>query len=187
MPLTLFCPHLVPHCPEGLSADPRRQGRIKVHGCVSSYGVSVCLDLAGQYRSFIEYPGCLKAVAFAASLKSEFAQEAFYRENRKSNAPTSFEMATLADDSTERPYEKKTALQLISQGTCLPGIPKHPTFATQRQWELEQMALAFRVFARKGYTSGMAGHISVRDPENPHTFWTVGISFEKGFIDSLRS
>lgn len=35
------------------------------------------------------------------------------------------------------------------------------------------MALAFRVFARNGYTDGMAGHISVRDPENPHTFWTV--------------
>lgn len=38
---------------------------------------------------------------------------------------------------------------------------------------LEKMALAFRVFARLGYTDGMAGHISVRDPENPHTFWTV--------------
>jgi hypothetical protein len=34
------------------------------------------------------------------------------------------------------------------------------------------MALAFRVFARKGYTEGMSGHISVRDPENIHTFWT---------------
>ena len=37
---------------------------------------------------------------------------------------------------------------------------------------LEHMALAFRVFARKGYTEGMSGHISVRDPENSHTFWT---------------
>lgn len=34
------------------------------------------------------------------------------------------------------------------------------------------MAGAFRVFARKGYSEGMAGHISMRDPENPHTFWT---------------
>lgn len=68
---------------------------------------------------------------------------------------------------------KKTPLQLLSQGTCLPGIPKHPSFATHRQWLLEQMALAFRVFARKGYTDGLAGHVSVRDPENPHTFWTV--------------
>lgn len=73
-----------------------------------------------------------------------------------------------ADDN-----EKKTPLQKISQGVSLPGIPQHPTFAAQRQWLLERMTLAFRVFARKNYTDGMAGHISVRDPENPHTFWTV--------------
>lgn len=70
-------------------------------------------------------------------------------------------------------HQRKTPLQLISQGVSLPGIPRHPTFAAQRKWLLEQMALAFRVFARKDYTDGMAGHISVRDPENPHTFWTV--------------
>lgn len=84
--------------------------------------------------------------------------------------------ATVADktvvDKTEKTTEK-TPLQLISQGVSLPGIPRHPTFAAQRKWLLEQMALAFRVFARKDYTDGMAGHISVRDPENPHTFWTV--------------
>lgn len=34
------------------------------------------------------------------------------------------------------------------------------------------MAGAFRVFARKGFTEGMSGHISVRDPEHPHFFWT---------------
>ena len=80
---------------------------------------------------------------------------------------------TRSDNSAQHQPAGKTPLQLISQGTCLPGIPRHPTFAAHRQWLLEQMALAFRVFARKGYTDGMAGHISVRDPENPHTFWTV--------------
>ena len=33
------------------------------------------------------------------------------------------------------------------------------------------MAAAFRVFARKGYTEGTAGHISIRDPVDPNTFW----------------
>ncbi|RSL77694.1 hypothetical protein CEP51_008836 [Fusarium floridanum] len=74
--------------------------------------------------------------------------------------------------SSETQEVKKTPLQLISQGVCLPGIPKHPSFAAERQWMLEKMALAFRVFARLGYIDGMAGHISIRDPENPHTFWT---------------
>ena len=76
-------------------------------------------------------------------------------------------------ESKEPKTNGKTPLELICQGICLPGIPKHPTFAAHRQWMLEKMALAFRVFARKGYTDGMAGHISVRDPEYPHTFWTA--------------
>ncbi|KAK4503198.1 hypothetical protein PRZ48_006626 [Zasmidium cellare] len=77
-----------------------------------------------------------------------------------------------ASNGVEEDAKSKTPLELISQGVCLPGIPRHPTYAGQRQWLLERMALAFRSFARKGYTDGMAGHISVRDPENPHTFWT---------------
>ena len=64
-----------------------------------------------------------------------------------------------------------TPLQAISQGVCLPGIPTFNSFEKQRQWMLEHMAGAFRVFARKGYTEGMSGHISVRDPE-----WNEGKS-----------
>ncbi|KAK4629412.1 hypothetical protein CLAFUR4_08632 [Fulvia fulva] len=78
--------------------------------------------------------------------------------------------------------KKKTALEMISQGTCLPGIPQHPSFASHRQWTLEHMALAFRVFARKDYCEGMAGHISVRDPENPHTFWTNPLGRHFGLL-----
>jgi len=84
---------------------------------------------------------------------------------------------TLAKD------QPKTALQLISQGdTTLPGIPTFPSYAAHRQWMLSKMALAFRVFARKGYTEGMSGHISVRDPENPHTFWTNPLSKHFGLL-----
>ncbi|PPJ49649.1 hypothetical protein CBER1_02159 [Cercospora berteroae] len=68
--------------------------------------------------------------------------------------------------------KQKTPLEMICQGTSLPGIPQFVSFETHRKWMLEHMALAFRVFARKGYTEGMSGHISVRDPENPHAFWT---------------
>ncbi|KAE8138908.1 class II aldolase/adducin N-terminal [Aspergillus pseudotamarii] len=82
----------------------------------------------------------------------------------------------------DRRQTGKTPLQLISQGACLPGIPSHPTFTAHRKWILEQMALAFRVFARKDYTDGMAGHISVRDPENPHTFWTNPLAVHFGIL-----
>jgi ribulose-5-phosphate 4-epimerase/fuculose-1-phosphate aldolase len=74
--------------------------------------------------------------------------------------------------SKDDPTKEKTPLQAISQGVCLPGIPLFSSYDKQRAWILSHMAGAFRVFARKGYTEGMSGHISVRDPENPHTFWT---------------
>jgi len=66
----------------------------------------------------------------------------------------------------------KTPLQAISQGMSLPGIPSFTSIDKERRWILEHMAGAFRVFARRGYTEGMSGHISVRDPEDPHKFWT---------------
>ena len=66
----------------------------------------------------------------------------------------------------------KTPLQAISQGVCLPGIPLFSSYDKERAWILNHMAGAFRVFARKGFTEGMSGHISVRDPENAHAFWT---------------
>ncbi|KKA30067.1 hypothetical protein TD95_003572 [Thielaviopsis punctulata] len=65
-----------------------------------------------------------------------------------------------------------TPLQALSQGATLAGIPSFVSFASHRQHILEHMAGAFRIFARKGFHEGLAGHISVRDPENPHTFWT---------------
>ncbi|OAL04735.1 arad-like aldolase/epimerase [Phaeosphaeriaceae sp. SRC1lsM3a] len=68
--------------------------------------------------------------------------------------------------------KEKTALQAISQGICLPSIPLFSDYDKHRAWMLSHMAGAFRVFARKGFTEGMSGHISVRDPEHPHTFWT---------------
>ena len=82
-----------------------------------------------------------------------------------------------APDSNGTQKKAKSPLEMISQGISLPGIPQFPSYAEHRQWMLEKMALAFRVFARKGYTEGMSGHISVRDPENPHTFWTVSKAF----------
>lgn len=51
---------------------------------------------------------------------------------------------------------------------------KRPTFKTkeeERRHILEHMAGVFRVFGRKGYSEGAAGHISVRDPVDRNTFW----------------
>ncbi|KAI0140360.1 class II aldolase and Adducin N-terminal domain protein [Pestalotiopsis sp. NC0098] len=64
-------------------------------------------------------------------------------------------------------------------GYEFPGIPEINDPYQKRQWQLEHMAGAFRVFARKRFTEGTAGHISVRDTVDPSTFWInpLGVHF----------
>lgn len=50
-------------------------------------------------------------------------------------------------------------------------IPSFENVYDKRKWMLEHMAGAFRVFGRKGYSEGSAGHISIKDPVTPGTFW----------------
>ncbi|KAI0016592.1 class 2 aldolase adducin domain-containing protein [Xylariomycetidae sp. FL0641] len=50
-------------------------------------------------------------------------------------------------------------------------IPKPEGLEEQRRWQLEQMAAAFRIFAKLGFSDGGSGHISLRDPVEPETFW----------------
>ncbi|KAG7045083.1 L-fuculose-phosphate aldolase [Colletotrichum scovillei] len=59
----------------------------------------------------------------------------------------------------------------IGRSAPIKGIPKFPDPYQERKWMLERMAGAFRVIARKGYVEGTAGHISIRDPVDPETFW----------------
>lgn len=68
----------------------------------------------------------------------------------------------------------------ITMGNANPhAIPKFEDPYQERAWVLEHMAGVFRVFGRRGFTEGTAGHISVRDPVEPTTFWInpLGIHF----------
>lgn len=51
------------------------------------------------------------------------------------------------------------------------GIPTFSSHAEHRRHILIHTAAVFRDFARKGFTEGMSGHISVRDPEFPNYIW----------------
>jgi ribulose-5-phosphate 4-epimerase/fuculose-1-phosphate aldolase len=49
-----------------------------------------------------------------------------------------------------------------------------PTFTSvdeERQHRKQRLAAAFRIFSRFGFDEGVAGHATVRDPENPEHFW----------------
>lgn len=80
--------------------------------------------------------------------------------------------STNASRNAENGQETSQAVQAISQGVPLPGIPSFTSIDRKRRWMLEHMAGAFRVFSRNGYSEGMSGHISLRDPEHLDCFWT---------------
>lgn len=41
----------------------------------------------------------------------------------------------------------------------------------ERKYLKHRLALAFRIFAQHGFTEGVAGHITLRDPVEPDSFW----------------
>ncbi|RFU35518.1 hypothetical protein B7463_g822, partial [Scytalidium lignicola] len=59
----------------------------------------------------------------------------------------------------------------FEEGRQVHHIPTFTDKSAERQWAKEQMAGAFRVFARLGWADGTAGHISLRDPLHPDLFW----------------
>jgi hypothetical protein len=46
-------------------------------------------------------------------------------------------------------------------------------FYILRRHRKQQLTVALRLFARFGYDEGAAGHITVRDPAEPDTFWVI--------------
>jgi ribulose-5-phosphate 4-epimerase/fuculose-1-phosphate aldolase len=53
----------------------------------------------------------------------------------------------------------------------MPVIPTFSTPVDEREWCLEHMAGAFRLFGKFNFGEGAAGHISLRDPVNPEWMW----------------
>lgn len=52
-----------------------------------------------------------------------------------------------------------------------PEIPTFATVAEERLHRKQRLASAFRLFAKFGFSEGVAGHITVRDPELHDHFW----------------
>lgn len=58
-------------------------------------------------------------------------------------------------------------------------IPAFASPAEERQHRKERLAGGFRIFASLGFSEGVAGHITARDPEFTDTFWVnpFGMNF----------
>ncbi len=57
----------------------------------------------------------------------------------------------------------------------------------ERLYRKQRLAAGFRLFGRFGFDEGVAGHITVRDPGDPHRFWVnpFGMSFSHVRVSDL--
>ncbi|WP_375487778.1 class II aldolase/adducin family protein [uncultured Jatrophihabitans sp.] len=53
----------------------------------------------------------------------------------------------------------------------VPRPPQFDSVEAERAHRKTTLAVAFRMFSRAGLDEGVAGHVTVRDPEFPETFW----------------
>jgi ribulose-5-phosphate 4-epimerase/fuculose-1-phosphate aldolase len=75
----------------------------------------------------------------------------------------------------------------ISEQRVVPD-PSFADFEAERLHRKQQLAAAFRVFARFGFNLGVAGHITARDPELPDHFWVnpLAVPFGRMRVSDLE-
>lgn len=61
------------------------------------------------------------------------------------------------------------SLAFVRDEESLP--PKFEDKYEERKFLKHRLALAYRVFAKFGFAEGVAGHITLRDPVDPTSFW----------------
>jgi len=92
-------------------------------------------------------------------------------------------------ESNESSDKKPTAIATHEPGLTehdakvkmptFPGPPKFDDPYKERAYLKGRLAAAFRIFGKYGFDEGVAGHITLRDPVDPTTFWVnpFGVSF----------
>ena len=76
---------------------------------------------------------------------------------------------------------------LTPKDVSLAGPPTFATVEAERLHRKQKLAGALRIFGRFGFGEGVAGHITVRDPEFPDHFWVnpFGLSFRHMTVSDL--
>lgn len=76
---------------------------------------------------------------------------------------------------------------IMNQPEGLRFINEGETITEQRVYRKQRLAAAFRLFGKFGFDEGVAGHITVRDPEHTDHFWVnpMGQSFKQIKVSDL--
>jgi ribulose-5-phosphate 4-epimerase/fuculose-1-phosphate aldolase len=69
----------------------------------------------------------------------------------------------------------------------LAHLPKFDTVEEERLHRKQRLAASFRLFGKFGFDEGVAGHITVRDPEHADRFWVnpFGMNFKHIRVSDL--
>jgi ribulose-5-phosphate 4-epimerase/fuculose-1-phosphate aldolase len=104
--------------------------------------------------------------------------------------PSTSQPPTTQPSSTNQPsitsQFRSTPIRIDEQ-KILPD-PSFPDPADERLHRKQQLAGAFRVFAKFGFNLGASGHITARDPELPDHFWVnpLAVPFSRIRVSDLQ-
>ena len=82
--------------------------------------------------------------------------------------------------SSEAPPEPGLSLkETLKHKNEFPSPPQFEDKYEEREYLKGRLAAAFRIFGKHGFDEGVAGHITLRDPVDPTTFWVnpFGVAF----------
>jgi ribulose-5-phosphate 4-epimerase/fuculose-1-phosphate aldolase len=98
-------------------------------------------------------------------------------------------MALIEQSPTERDGAVPSidGVPLTPKAVSIVGPPTFDTVEEERLHRKQRLAGALRIFGRFGFGEGVAGHITVRDPEFPDHFWVnpFGRSFRHMRVSDL--
>jgi len=83
--------------------------------------------------------------------------------------------------------DRESIYQPQQGGLIFPQQPVFDTLAEEREHRKRRLVAGCRAFAMYQFDYGMAGHISVRDPENPNLYWTnpMAVHFSQVKLSNL--
>ena len=68
--------------------------------------------------------------------------------------------------------DRVSIYQPEQEGRIFPSIPEFQSHEEHRHYLKQRLVAACRAFALSNLDYGFAGHLTVRDPEHPHLYWT---------------
>jgi len=92
-------------------------------------------------------------------------------------APSAVSEVVITADGGSSPNVPKGTTVL--NANKFPGPPTFSDPHEERHYLKGRLAAAFRIFGKYGFDEGVAGHITLRDPVDPTTFWVnpFGVAF----------